>query len=118
MLAAAARLADGLLQLTPAPPPEDAATPAALRLLCNAECTLAVPCGAPCTLAARGIHVVACSGIAGLAGSSAVAAAVGSLELTRTGAGGGAALVAHAAGQQQPADERCTPALQLSALLR
>lgn len=121
-LAAFAKLADGLLQLSAAPPPTEAATQAALRVKCDVQCTLVapVPGGVPCTLAVcvRSIHAVACSSIDGLAGSSVAAVAAGSMELTRLDEGGGTpSLLAHAPGQQL-ANGRRTPAAQLFTLLR
>lgn len=116
-LAAAASLADGLLQLSAAPSPAEPATPAALQLECEVECSLVGPRGAPlATLTARSIHAVAGSSLGGLAGSSAVAVAVASAELTQ-GAPEGQRLLAHAVGQQH-ADEPRLPAVQLLAVLR
>ncbi len=118
-LAAAASLADGLLQLSAAPSPTEPATPAALQLECEVQCSLAGPQGtALATVAARSIHVVAGSSLGALAGSSAVAVTVGSADLTRPGgAPEGRCLLAHVAGQQQ-ADERQLPAVQVLVVLR
>ncbi len=118
-LGALSRLADGLLQLSAAPPPVEAATQATLLLECDLECSLVVPRGTPFVLSARSMHVAASSSVDGVAGSSVVAAAVSSLELTRTdvGAGGRRQLLVHAAGQQL-ADGRRRPALQLLVPLR
>lgn len=117
VVAAASRLADALLQLSAAPPPAGAATQATLLLGCDVHCTLSVPQSAPFSLTARSLRVVACSSIAGVAGSSAVAASVGSLELARPEAGEGTRLLALAAGQQL-GDRRRKPALQVIAPLR
>ena len=74
-LGALSRLADGLLQLSAAPPPVEAATQATLLLECNLECSLVVPRGTPFVLSARSMHVAASSSVDGVAGSSVVAAA-------------------------------------------
>ena len=118
-LAAATSLADGLLQLSPAPAPTEPATPAALQVECEVRCSLAGPRGATlATLAARSVHAVAGSSLGGLAGSSGAAVAVGSAELTRPQGGpDGQRLLAHAAGQQQ-ADGQRLPAVQLLVVLR
>ncbi|KAL4447967.1 hypothetical protein ABPG75_005186 [Micractinium tetrahymenae] len=118
-LAAAGRLVDGLLQLSAAPPPAEPATPAALQLECEVQCSLVGLQGAAlATLSARSIHAVAGSSLGGLAGSSVVAAAVSSAELARPEGGPkGSHLLAHVAGQQQ-ADGRRLPAAQLFAVLR
>ena len=115
-LAAAGQLADGLLQLSAAPPPVEAATQATVLLDCDVICTLRVPQGSPVCLAARSVRVAACASVGGVVGSSVVAVAVGSAELTRPGAGGSQLLV-HVAGQQL-GDGRRKPALQLLAPLR
>ena len=117
VLAAAGRLADGLLLLSAAPPPVDAAPQATLLLDCDVQCTLSLPQGAPICLAARSVRAVACSSIGGVAGSNAVAMTVGSTELTWSGSDGSTHLLSHAAGQQQ-ADGRRRPAVQVFALLR
>ena len=116
-LAAAGRLADGLLLLSAAPPPVYGATQATLLLECDVQCALSLPQGTPVCLAARSVRAVACSSIGGVAGSNAAAVAVGSTELTRPGPDGNAQLLAHAAGQQQ-ADGRRRPAAQVFARLR
>lgn len=118
-LDAAGRLADGLLQLSTAPPPVEAAAQATALLECDVECTLVVPNGPSFTLTARSVHVAASSSMAGVAGSSIVAVAVSSLELTRPDASSGSRsqLLVHAAGQQL-ADGQRRPALQLLVPLR
>jgi hypothetical protein len=117
VLAAAGRLADGLLLLSAAPPPVDAAPQATLLLDCDVQCTLSLPHSAPICLKARSVLAVACSSIGSVAGSNAVGVTVGSAELTRPGPNGNACLLSHAAGQQQ-ANGRRRPAVQVFALLR
>lgn len=118
-LAAVGRLADGLLQLSTAPPPVEAATHATVLLECDVECILVVPNGLPYTITARSLHVAASSNAAGVAGSSVISAAVRSLELTRPDedSSGRSQLLVHAAGQQL-VDGRRQPALQLLVPLR
>ena len=116
---AAGRLADGLLQLSATLPPVDAATQATLLLDFDMECMLEVPGSTPFCIAARSVRLAACSSVAGIASSSIVAAAVGSLELTRPEARGtsGSQVLVHAAGQQL-ADGQRRPAMQLLVPLR
>lgn len=117
VLASASKLADGLLQLSTVPPPMDAATQATLLLDCEVQCTLIVPHGPPFSIVARSVSVLACSGMSGVAGSSAVALTTGGIELARAELSGPARLLLRVAGRQL-ADGRRQPAAHLFALLR
>ncbi len=117
MLTAAALLADGLLQLSTVPPPMEAAIEAAVLLECEVQCALVVSNVPVCSITARSIHAAACSSIGGVAGSSAAAIAIGSVEITRAEPHCAARVLLHVAAQTQ-ADGRRLPAAQLLVVLR
>lgn len=116
LVAAAASLADGLLQLSAAPP-VDTVTQAVLVLELEVQCTLGVPRTPHFCVTAHSMSIVACSGIAGVAGASALVVAVRGLELTRHESSGHSAVILHSGGAQG-LDVPGTPAAQCSMVYR